>query len=419
MKRLLYIFVLLFCCSVFPARGNDVQPADSLDGNVCLHQERAHLRFPGSTEPYDNFLDKLNALIYGKRKNVSIWHIGASHVQGGTFSNTVREDFANLATGIHGNRGFLFPMKLASTNQESGYSISADGKWSSTLMTKATAETGIRYGITGFAATTSDPKAKVFFDLGKKGKGVWSFNKVRVLGYTSNGGSAAPTVYYKSQPVRCTYEKLTESYLFSLPEYTDTLSITFDIPEGQSFTLTGIQPISSSRHGVSYYSSGVNGSTTKSWVEKAIDLERDLGLIKPDLCIIGLGINDSAGSSGKFKVDEFKDNIRELIREVRHNSPSCAFVFITTNDCYYFASRGRMAYNSNAPLEQQAMYDLAKEFDGAVWDLYDLMGGEKSVNRWKANGLMSDDRLHFNAAGYKVLGDALFNALIEGTDDLD
>ncbi|MCQ2173893.1 MAG: GDSL-type esterase/lipase family protein [Bacteroidales bacterium] len=419
MRRLRHTIVFLLAfTAVCQGRGKVTEETVAATPDACIRTERAHLRFPGSADSYGLFIAKLDSLLRGEKDEVRIWHIGASHVQGGTFSNTVRENFASMAAGMRGNRGFLFPMRLAGTNQEKGYFISTEGKWKSELMTKSSDRSGTRYGVTGFAATTSDPGAKVFLDLGINGKGLWSFNKLRILGYSSGEGTAAPSVRCGQTSVEFVREEETASFLFSLPEDTDTLSIGFDIPENQSFTLTGIQPLSS-RPGVSYYSSGVNGSTSAQWAARAVDLERDLALIRPDLCIIGLGINDSAGSSGRFNAEAFKGNIRSLIAKVRHSSPGCAFVFITTNDCYYFVSRRRMAYNSNAPLERKAIYELAQEYDGAVWDLYDLMGGAKSVNGWKAAGLMSRDRLHFSPEGYRLLGNALFNALIEGTDDLD
>lgn len=45
------------------------------------------------------------------------------------------------------------------------------------------------------------------------------------------------------------------------------------------------------------------------------------------------------------------------------------------------------------------------------------MGGARSANTWYKTNLMHSDRIHFTRAGYELLGDLLYNALI--TDYLE
>ena len=71
-----------------------------------------------------------------------------------------------------------------------------------------------------------------------------------------------------------------------------------------------------------------------------------------------------------------------------------------------------MAPNANGRVVQEAFYDLAKEYKGAVWDLFDIMGGYGSVDSWELEGLVRRDRLHFTVDGYNLLGDLLYNALL-------
>ena len=58
------------------------------------------------------------------------------------------------------------------------------------------------------------------------------------------------------------------------------------------------------------------------------------------------------------------------------------------------------------------MMQLAKEYDAALWDLYDIMGGLGSMQRWQNHSLANSDKIHFTHQGYILLGDMLFNALI-------
>ena len=41
------------------------------------------------------------------------------------------------------------------------------------------------------------------------------------------------------------------------------------------------------------------------------------------------------------------------------------------------------------------------------------MGGKDSVGRWRDAGLVKKDRLHFTPEGYVLLGDLLYNAIVD------
>jgi hypothetical protein len=57
--------------------------------------------------------------------------------------------------------------------------------------------------------------------------------------------------------------------------------------------------------------------------------------------------------------------------------------------------------------------ELAKEYNAAVWDQFDIMGGLRSMQNWQKEGLAQRDKIHFTANGYILIGDLLFNAFIE------
>ena len=233
-----------------------------------------------------------------------------------------------------------------------------------------------RFGIMGIAAQTSDSLATVGIGLGINADTLWRFNRFRILGYASSP-EARPYLVSGTDTLDFVKDPETDSYLFDLRSETDTVTIGFHIPEGESFTLTGTEPISG-RRGINYYCSGVNGARLTTWLEQCPDLPRDLQLVKPDLAIFAVGINDSACKAVDFKPEVFKENYRRLIRLIREQSPDCAFIFITNNDSYRYISRG-MTYNHNGPTVQKAMFELAKEYGAAVWDVYDIMGGKDSV----------------------------------------
>jgi hypothetical protein len=48
----------------------------------------------------------------------------------------------------------------------------------------------------------------------------------------------------------------------------------------------------------------------------------------------------------------------------------------------------------------------------AVWDLFEIMGGYKSMMKWYKAKLAARDKVHFAPKGYRILSDLMFEALM-------
>lgn len=377
----------------------------------CVYMDRSVLHFPGSREGQDRFYGLLDSLMAGNGRNVNIWHIGGSHVQAGHFTYRMQENLTSMADSLKGERGFIFPYRIAKTNSDKSFRTSYTGEWKAAMAASTHKDFNPRFGIMGIAAQTGDSLATVGIGLNINADSLWQFNRVRVLGYASSP-EAYPILMSGTDTLSFTTDTLTQSYMFNLPEMRDSVVIGFRIPEGESFTLTGVEPISG-RKGINYYCSGVNGAALSTWLDKCPNLERDLQLVRPDLAIFAVGVNDSACKQTEFKVEKFKENYRRLIRLIQRVSPDCSFIFITNNDSYRYIRRG-MTYNYNTPTVQKAMFELGEEYGAAVWDVYDIMGAKKDcVLKWRDAGLCRPDKLHFTQEGYILLGDMLYNAIID------
>ena len=408
MNRTLCLVLLAIAC--LTASAQELPLKDIAPQPACVHLDRTALHFPGSRDAQDRFYGLLDSLMYGQGRNVRVWHVGGSHVQAGHFSYRMQENLTRMADSLQGERGFIFPYRIAKTNSDKSFRTSFTGEWTSAMAASTHKDLNPRFGIMGIAARTADSLATVGIGLGISPDTLWRFDRFRVLGYASSP-EAYPILVSGTDTLSFSYDEPTQSYLFELPEVTDTVTIGFHIPDGENFTLTGTQPISG-RRGIDYYCSGVNGAQLTTWLDKCQDLPRDLQLVRPDLAIFAVGINDSACKASDFKPERFKENYRRLIRLIREESPDCAFIFITNNDSYRYISRG-MTYNVNGPTVQKAMFELAEEYGAAVWDVYDIMGGRNSVIKWRDAGLVKSDRLHFTPEGYVLLGDLLYNAIAE------
>lgn len=406
------VTVILSALAVIAVQAQTLPLKEVAPQPECVHADRSYLHFPGSRTAQDRFYDLLDSLMAGTGKSVNVWHIGGSHVQAGHFSYRMQENLTSMADGLKGERGFIFPYRIAKTNSDKSFRTSYTGEWVSAMAASKHPHLNPRFGIMGIAAQTSDSSATVGFGLNVNQDTLWQFNRVRIMGYSSSP-DVFPTLISGTDTLACVVDSLTQSYVFNLTEMRDSAVIGFHFPEeGGSFTLTGIEPISG-RKGINYFCSGVNGATLTTWMDKCEDFERDIRLVRPDLAIFAVGINDSACKQSDFKVGKFKDNYRRLIEMIRRQSPDCTFIFITNNDSYRYIKRG-MTYNYNTPAVQKAMYELGEEFGAAVFDVYDIMGAKKDcVLQWRDNGLVKSDKLHFTPEGYVLLGDLLYNAIVE------
>lgn len=366
-----------------------------------MAKESKLITYDGSYNTLKPFMVKLDNLIINRRGNVNIWHVGGSHVQGGSFSQRVRSNFAAKVNGGIGSRTILFPYKLIGTNGPIDYKVSGTGSWSKAKCT----ERSPRYelGLSGVAAVTSSPGASVTFELSTGSAVDWTTRKISVLG-TSHGG-VTPYLVVDENTIECVNDTDGDEYYFEVPDGCNKFTVKFHgLGAGNSFELRGVIA-QNDEPGVNYWASGVNGAATSSWLRCSL-LEEELKMVTPDMVIFGIGINDA--HTPAFKPEKFKANYQQILDKIKAVNPNCHFVFVTNND-----NLMKNAVNPNTEKVEKAFMELAQENDGSVWDLYQVMGGFGGSRKWVASSLMQKDHIHFTRAGYHLIGDLLYNAVIE------
>ena len=378
-----FLPILIALCVCIGASAQELPP--------CARPDSSVLRIPGSRQSLERFHKKLAACSDKPDSCVTIWHIGGSHVQAGHFSSRMRHNFDSLGRYPSAGRGYIFPYPLAHTNYDRSYNVSGEGEWTGTRSSypNRKLEYMPSWGITGIAAYTTDSTA--CFSLGCP----QPFTRLHLLAEASE--YVQPLAVCGSDTLRFEPDSLLQGFVLELDEAADSVTILPSLKEGEYFCVKGLLPEHPGMNGVRYISTGVNGARTSTWTERCPEFERELSLIHPDLVILGLGINDAACPAKKFSSDKFKANYRKLLDIIRKQAPECALVFITNNDSWRYSGR-RMVHNENGPAVRKAMFELAEEYDGAVWDLFEIMGGNGSAEAWRDSSLMKKDRLHWRPA---------------------
>ena len=410
MKKWLVVIGLLFAYRLTVAQ--TLPLVKSVPDYQFAHFERNQILYPGDNAAMERFFQKMDSVIFLGEGNVSIMHIGGSHVQAGVFTQQFRDNLLSISPDLIGGQYFVFPFSAGGTNNPSHFIVRSTGAWDY-CRNAVRRETNKRMGLAGAAITTTDSLATVSIMTRAKSPTPYSprfdFNKVTLIGY-SETENVVPVVSYDSTILHGQYDEWKSTYTFSLPDFTDSICILFDSVPGE-FTLTGVL-LENNMPGISVQGVGVNGASVPSYL-RCDDFERDLELIRPDLIIFGIGINDA--SENTFEKQDFKKNYDKLIRIIKRVNPDCALLFMTNNDSYKRVKgkkKNRYEVNTNGLIVEEAFMEMGKKYNAAVWDQVDIMGGLKSMQEWENAGLAKKDKVHFTKEGYQLLGDLFYNALI-------
>ena len=410
MRKWLVFITLLFAYGMLVAQDSTLlKPVPKLP---FAHLDRNRIVFPGDSTAMERFFSKMDSVVFLGQGNVSIMHIGGSHVQAGVFTQQFRDDLLSIGDDLMGGQYFVFPFTAGGTNNPSHFMVSSTGSWTY-CRNAVRKETDKRMGLAGAAITTTDPNATVsIVSRSRRPTELtpeFSFNKVTLIGF-SETDNVMPVVSYDDTTRQGQYDDYQSTYTFLLPELTDSICIRFDTMPGE-FTLTGVL-LENGASGISVHGVGVNGASVPSYL-RCDDFERDLELIKPDLIIFGIGINDAAEKD--FEKRTFMKNYDDLIQIIQRVNPDCALLFLTNNDSYKrvrVKKKRRYEVNPNGKIVEDAFMEMGRQYNAAVWDQFDIMGGLRSMSDWEKAGLAQKDKVHFTNAGYQLLGDLLYNALI-------
>ncbi len=409
-KLLIAIGLLLSLCGGFAQTEPLQKPIEDL---AFAHFERNRLIYPGDSLAMERFFTKLDSVLFIGEGNISIMHIGGSHVQAGVFTQQFRDNLLGIGTDLMGGQNFVFPFTAGGTNNPSHYCVSYTGSWSY-CRNAVRKETDKRMGLAGAAITTTDPTASVSIVSRERRPSeldpVFRFNKVTLIGF-SETENVTPVIGYQGKTLKGSYNDSLSTYVFPLPDFTDSICIFFDSVPGE-FTLTGVL-LENGLPGISVHGIGVNGASVPSYL-RCDDFERDLNLIRPDLIIFGIGINDAAEKDFDKRI--FKSHYNELIEVIKRVNPDCALLFMTNNDSYKrlkgYRKKARYEVNPNGIIAEEAFMEMGEQYNAAVWNQFDIMGGLRSMQDWEKAGLAQKDKVHFTSIGYQLLGDLLYNALI-------
>lgn len=353
-----------------------------------------------------SFFNRLDHFIKERNGKINIVHIGDSHIQADYLTAETRtlfqESFGN------GGRGFIFPFKMANTNNPINYSVTYGGHWRNCKAIQA--DDNCMLGINGLVISTNDSEGYMNIDADRMKKRAYSFDKIKLFyeddneSYTpifTNPGD--PGFFFDEQPVSNGYSE----FFFNKPQDTLRMRFTKTHPGQERFQFYGVS-LENNSPGLLYHAIGLNGAFTKTFNKSSL-FTSQLQALQPDLVIVSLGTNDNFLPESRFCKFCVKDNLRTLLDNIRASRPGVSILMVSPGDIYLHNG----SHNSNGDVFKTLLMELAEEYNCGVWDFNTVMGGNYSIKCWARQGLARTDYVHFSKKGYEVQGQLLYRAIMD------
>ena len=364
--------------------------------NFQFYSERS----PNWEHLYKN-LDKLNK---GEFAKLNFYHIGGSHIQADIYSHDFRTFLQSNWTNAPGERGIVFPLSVAKTNNPANYTISSPNYWTS-YRSVVHRPANIDYGVMGVAMTCHDSVINFYFKHNRTTVKP-DFCHLRVyhnkgeLPYDLNFGPDEILIEHIVQNEQLGY---TDIY-FADPLSEMDLQFSRRTSELLDLEIYGFQ-FMNDEPGISYTSIGINGAGLYTYLANK-NFEEQLALYPPDFFAFSVGTNDGNVPYDQFDPLVYKNNLEKMMQKVLRANPKCAILLTVPNDSYYH----RKYLNRNIAREREVIIELAQQYQMPVWDFYGIMGELGSSKTWYRQGLMQSDMVHFTSIGYHLKGALLIDA---------
>jgi lysophospholipase L1-like esterase len=417
------IRLLLLCCLPLFAFGQYL-PLCNNDTLSPTEQEIAQkypfiqvqcnqFQFFGAQSPnWMHLNEELSSMIQTGQGKLNFYHIGGSHLQADIYTHDFRTFLQSNWPGLSGERGLVFPYNLAHTNNPTNYDFSSPNTWKGyRSVTQRTED--FDYGLSGAAITCPDSLIVVNFKhlrtLVKP-----PFDRLRIY---HNTGEFPYDLNFGDQELLVTavahYDALGYTEI-RFSDHLDSLDLLFvkNCQTPFSLELFGFEFLND-LPGITYTAIGINGASLPTYLANT-NFTHDLQLRKPDLFIFSVGTNDAHCSYEAFDPMVYKRNLEKMIQQVLQSNPNCAILLTVPNDDYYM----RKYPNRNTERQREVIYQLAAQYQMAVWDFYGIMGELGSSKTWKIEGLMQADYVHFTGTGYHLKGTLLIEAFQKNLSSL-
>ena len=365
---------------------------------------------------YQTHLNSFYKKIRENKTEITVLHLGDSHIMIGHFSNEIRRLF-DSAIGIK-SYGWVFPNQIGRFN--TFYTSSKTIKGKTGFINNLQKESKYLNGITGQSIQFLDAKTEIEFSMKNLPDSLMYFNKLKILYQTDTTANMLLTVsdsinksvvksdtYTNASAITNYFPENQRISEYNLNKYNNKLKL--HVEKGDStkkFNLLGFYIENSNKSGMIYNSLGVGGSSLYSITNNNSLLVGNINMYKPDLIILSFGSNDAYNKS--FDFVKYRSKLENFIDSIVKTQPNVSILLTAPPDS---RSKNREPF-SIEKIQEVFLKVAEKHSNVAFWDLRSIMGGKNSVLNWLNLKLAATDKLHYTKAGYELQAQLLIKALL-------
>ncbi|PWH85551.1 GDSL-type esterase/lipase family protein [Brumimicrobium oceani] len=386
-----------------------------------INFDQNHYQFYTKESPtFEKLFFDVQQMVKNKSGKLNFYHIGGSHIQADIYTNDMREYLFNYWDDLPGERAWVFPFKMAGTNNPWNYGFTSHNDWKG-YRSVIHRNDSVHYGLIGAAIACADKKINLAFRYKGNNENP-PIDHIRVY---HNKGEMPYEINYDpvNNPVlhQFTNEELgfTDTYFkkelvsFEVDFIKKNDSLISDSIQSKTLFIYGFQ-LMNKHPGISYTAIGINGAGLYTYLDNE-NFTEQLSQSPPDFFAFSVGTNDANVPYADFDPQVYKENLEKMMKKVLLANPDCAILLTVPNDSYY----KRRYLNRNVDRERTVIIELAKKYQVPVWDLYGIMGELGSSKTWATNKLMKGDLVHFSIDGYHLKGDLFFEAFLKWIEQME
>ena len=354
----------------------------------------------------DDVFENLYQLRRTKNSQISMVHIGDSHVQGDFLTQPIRRHFQNRFGNA--GRGLVVPGRVASTNESYNIVSCSEVFWNAKRCVHP--DEPMPIGVSGITIGTKSPNATIDIYM-RDLKQDYTFNKIKLF-YLKDRNSfnfiLRDTLNKELARIESRDDDSIINYStagLSQPVQAIRIETIKEKSHQNQAVVFGVS-FENGSAGVLYHSIGVNGAKYKHYNASQYFATQTAAL-KPTLIIVSLGTNEALDFPNLDIM--FFQHIDDLITSLRRNNPKAKFILTTPPNTF----RLKTEVNPGVKIIRERILRYAVENGFAFYDAYSAWGGESAAKTWQECGYLRSDGIHFTREAYEYQANLFFNAFIK------
>jgi lysophospholipase L1-like esterase len=166
--------------------------------------------------------------------------------------------------------------------------------------------------------------------------------------------------------------------------------------------------------GVVYDSLGIVGAVAERLLGAEADhIDAQIAHRDPDMLVLAFGGNESANEW--LNIDQYQKDLTKVVEHMRHGKPAMSCLLFGPIDQGEKDKRGKIVTVKVLPKIVEAQRKVAGQQGCAFFDAFAAMGGDGAMGKWIKSRpkLATSDLRHATPAGYEVVGNMYYKALLE------